>query len=171
MGNHLIPWKKYESDDFAGWPHTHKEYVDFEEKNVSLGLLICLFSSRREPLFMVYVYIKNNCCFIKQVFFFLHKEFVLHMEIREKWKKGKNQDFRQNCPKSRKTIEKPLMTYLKKGQSALIFFCSIPFILHKALDKSPPQPKMLSSENEGVDPVATYTNSYWSKMKKYALRF
>ena len=54
-----------------------------------------------------------------------------------------------------KINEKPFMTYLKKSQSALIFFCSIPFILHKALDKSPPQPKMLSSEKGGVGPVAT----------------
>ena len=48
---------------------THEEYIDFEEKNVSLVLLsaikqwyiyIWLFSGRREPLFMVYLYIKNK---------------------------------------------------------------------------------------------------------------
>ena len=41
----------------------HKEYVDFEEKNVSKVLLSAFkqwydfFSGRREPLLMVYLYI------------------------------------------------------------------------------------------------------------------
>ena len=60
--------------------------------------------------------------------------------------------------------EKPLLTHLKKSQSALIFFCSIPFILHKALDKSPPQPKMLSSENEVVGPAATKNGDHPYKL-------